>query len=87
VPDAIYRYEVPVDDEWHEVKLSSEVLHVGCRTPDVIEFWAWRRDGLQIPRSFRVVGTGQPLATEPMKHVGTTLVPGGELVWHLMERP
>lgn len=42
MPDAIFRYEVPVD--------------------------------------------GQPLPEYPLKHIGSAVVAGGALLWHLMER-
>lgn len=36
----VLRYEVPVDDQWHRVEFVGDVAHVGCRTPEVVEFWA-----------------------------------------------
>lgn len=82
----IYRYEVPVDDHWHVIPLSGAVLHVGSRTPDVVEFWALQSGGPIIPRMFRVFGTGQPLPDRPLRHCGTAMAAGGALVWHLMEQ-
>ena len=38
--EAIYRYEVPVDDEPHPIELSGDIVHVGCRDPKTVEFWA-----------------------------------------------
>ncbi len=78
----IYRYEVPVDDQWYAHELSGAVLHVVGRRRGVVEFWALHSGGPQVPRSFRVFGTGQPLPGG-VKHVGTVL--DGPLVWHLME--
>lgn len=78
----IYRYEVPVDDVWHAIKLSGPVVHVDARKPDVVEFWALDTNAPRELRGFRVFGTGQPLPGN-VKHVGTALV--GPLVWHLME--
>jgi hypothetical protein len=87
VANAIFRYEVPVDDEWHALQLSGPVLHVDVRLrPNVVEVWALstNRQGPELTQHFRVFGTGQPLP-DGVRHVGTALVPGG-LVWHLMER-
>ncbi len=81
----IFRYEVPVDDEWHPISLFGDVVHVGCRRSDVVEFWAEhdvRRD--PITRRFRVFGTGQDVEPDSL-HVGTVIVHGGALVWHLRE--
>lgn len=36
----VLRYEVPVDDQWHEIEVQGDVAHVGCRQADVVEFWA-----------------------------------------------
>lgn len=88
----IYRYEVPVDDQWHEIPLSGPVLHVAARTPYVyvartpyvVEFWALHSGGPMVPRRFRVFGTGQPI-DEQATHRGTARSSYGRMVWHLME--
>jgi hypothetical protein len=83
---AIHRYEVPVDDEWHTLDLTGEVLHVASRRRDVVEVWAIHDDqGDRLPRHFRIFGTGHPLPDGRLRHVGTAFADGGELVWHLME--
>jgi hypothetical protein len=82
----IYRYEIPVDDAWHEHQLSGAVLHVASRSRDTVELWALSSGGPAIARTFCVFGTGEPLPSGRVKHVGTALAPGGRLVWHLMER-
>lgn len=86
MPLAIYRYEVPVDDQWHTLSLSGDVLHIAARRPDTVELWAFSGGGSTVNRAFRVFGTGQPLpGGEPVAYRGTALAPHG-LVWHLMER-
>jgi hypothetical protein len=81
----IFRYEVPVDDRWHEFELSGDVLAVGCRTPTLVEFWARHSDDTPpVTRRFGVVGTGHPLP-DNARHRGTVVAPGGHLVWHLLE--
>lgn len=82
-PPMIYRFEVPVDDQWHEIEACSTPLHVACRTLETVEFWAWRRDDLPI-RRFRVCGTAQPIP-DGTQYRGTALAPGNNLVWHLLE--
>lgn len=81
----ILRYEVPVDDRWHTILEHGVVLHVECRRPDVVEFWAWERPGLTLPTEYRVYGTGHTVDS-PGSHVGTAVAPGGLLVWHLLRR-
>lgn len=79
----IYRFEVPVDDQWHQIAACGTPLRVGCRDPRVVEFWAWHRPDLP-PRSLCVFGTGQPIPGHAT-YRGTTVAPGGALVWHLLE--
>ncbi|MGI5286622.1 DUF7352 domain-containing protein [Nonomuraea polychroma] len=79
----IYRYEVPVDGQWHEIHACSTPLHIASRERGIVEFWAWHRPDLPA-RHFRVYGTGQPVL-DGEKYRGTAVAPGG-LVWHLMER-
>jgi hypothetical protein len=83
--NAIYRYEVPVDDEWHEFDLTGDVLHVAARQVDTVEFWSLNEpDQLAETCRFRVVGTGH-LVDPNWVHRGTAIAPGGMLVWHLMQ--
>jgi hypothetical protein len=84
VAAAIYRYEVPVDDRWHPLQLSGDIVHVGCRNMHTVEVWALHTDGPQETRSFRVYGTGHTLPPD-LRHIGTAIAPGGQLVWHLLE--
>ncbi|WP_047891755.1 hypothetical protein [Micromonospora sp. RV43] len=84
----IFRYEVPVDDQWHTRPLSGAIVQVGAQRADVVEFWAFHFSGApQLARRFRVFGTGQPMPDEAGTHVGAVVVaaPFGRLVWHLME--
>ena len=83
--EAIFRYEVPVDDKPHTLELSGAVLHVDCRDASTVEVWALETGGPPVERVFRVVGTGHPLPEGWTRHVGTAIAPGGHLVWHLLE--
>ena len=83
----IYRYEVPVDGEWHTWTLQGEPLMVGCRKPEVVEFWAdYVDDVAPVLADFMVVGTGDPWPDEANEYVGTAIAPGGDLVWHLIRK-
>lgn len=81
----IYRYEVPVDDQWHVIPDCSPALHVACREPDTVEFWANPVPPSTHVRAFRVYGTGHDIDPNAM-YVGTALAPGDVLVWHLMAK-
>lgn len=81
---AVRRYEVPVDDRDHRINLGGPVLAVGCREPEVVEFWAMYDDAVTWWRTFRVFGTGHELPPLAV-YLGTTPAPGGRLIWHLFE--
>lgn len=81
----IFRYEVPVDDQWHVIPGCSGVLHVGCRELETVEFWANPVPESMYSRAFRVYGTGHAIEPGAM-YVGTAVAPGGSLVWHLMSK-
>jgi hypothetical protein len=87
--ECIYRYEVPVDDQWHELKLWGNPQAVNCRDPRVVEFWcrhpvANALVDFDIARSFIVIGTGHRVPVDA-RYWGTAIAPGGQLVWHLLE--
>jgi hypothetical protein len=83
VTTRILRYEVPVDDQWHLIRVSrASQLTVGCRNERVVEFWA-RESGATQVLAFRVYGTGQPTPVGA-HYEGTAVAPGGRLVWHLL---
>lgn len=79
---AIYRYQVPIDDRWHEFCLSGAILHVASRGPDAVDVWAYNSGGPEIARMLRVFGTGHPLP-EGLRYVGTAIAE--PFVWHVME--
>lgn len=80
----IWRFTVPVDDEWHTLTPVGELLAVAGRdaTHDVVEFWACG-DGV-VDREFRVIGTGQPMPA--CSRYWGTIVATPFVVWHLIER-
>lgn len=81
----IFRYEVPVDFRWHIIRCGPP-LHVACRQPGTVEFWAADSDVPVEERHFTVFGTGRPMP-DGLVYVGTAMEPGGRLVWHLMSDP
>lgn len=98
----VLRWNVPVDDQWHEIG-AGKVLHVNDRLPqfahergpreDVVEVWTEEACPDDFPasevegrRSVRVFGTAQPLPDDAVVHLGSALSPLGRLVWHVYTR-
>lgn len=92
--DSIFRYTLPVDDQWHEFQIGS-VHHVECVSATEVEFWAESPDTnppqfiTQRKTRLRVVGTGQDIPAEVWAHVGTCIFRDPRsslrLVWHVIE--
>lgn len=96
----ILRWEIPVDDDDHQVSAEGPVLRVAQHRDfaNRVEFWTldvsdeefWnapigtRAPAPVEPRVFRVFGTGPPI---PDGYVwrGTTGRTANGLVWHLLE--
>lgn len=78
----VFRYEVPVDDKWHKISLTSAPVHVAGDV-NMVEFWAESLDNiLATDKYFIVVGTGHPVP-QGGRYVGTCpRLPNG-IVWHL----
>jgi hypothetical protein len=89
----IWRFALPlIDAPTLHLPAGARVLSVGpARGPEM-----YSNDGLDVwalvdptatrePRSFRVVGTGNPMPTDAGKFVGTVPSHGGSLIWHVFE--
>lgn len=85
----VFKTSIPIDDKWHPMgtrKGVPDILHVGSQgDPQSVQLWFRHED---VPRDelkrfeVRVFGTGQDVPNVA-NHVGTTLVAGGLLVWHV----
>ena len=83
--DSVYRYEVPIDDQWHKIS-STKPLHVGCRKDDAVKFWA-RALGGYYYLEYRVYGTGHLIEDSNAIYIGTTYAAATTaIVWHLLSR-
>lgn len=83
---AVYKYEIPVDDQWRDIPtpLPARIVHVACTTTGygVVYVWAEVTPGSAdtATRKMRVFGTGQPIPDGAV-YVGTA--PAGPFVWHV----
>lgn len=80
----VFRYEVPVDDAWHQIELSGPIVKVACRNGvrDVVHVWALAGTGATFLARLRVFGTGHQVPDEAV-YRGTAIAE--PLVWHLFE--
>lgn len=91
----IMRWEIPVDDQDHEVAAWGEVVgaEVAMNSPWLMSFWtveteqdamAWIERNESSGRRFRVFGTGQSIPGKWEHRASAPRTRG--LVFHLMER-
>lgn len=85
----VHRHEIPVDDQPHTVKLTSNPRAATAKHVEashIVEFWAEHHgDQWASPRTFQVYGTGHPIPDNAHWHGTTQRIDG--LVWHLFELP
>jgi len=83
---AVFKYEIPVDDQWHEIAmpLPAKVLHVACQDGARGTVMVWAEvtpSGAEVSsRAMRVYGTGHPVPSGAV-YVGTALA--SPFVWHV----
>lgn len=83
----VFKYPIPMDDEFQlRLPRNAELLHLDSQN-DAPVLWALVEPGAATEiRQFRLAGTGHPIDTQqPLRHVGTVLLRGGSLVFHLFE--
>lgn len=85
----IIRHVISVDDRVHIIPVpvgSNAILHIASRRMNEVDIWVMDDPSKKIREAhFRVVGTGHEIDDNEY-WVGTCVVPGGALVWHLVER-
>jgi hypothetical protein len=89
----IYKYELLPPDEGNvtsvQMHSGAMALHVDA-VGDQLFVWALVPDSLGAfmrERRFIVVGTGHDLDYQGQRYLGTALMHGGALVWHVFEMP
>jgi hypothetical protein len=83
----VFKYVLPDDDEFHlPLPAGAELLHLDCQNNEVA-LWALVDPAAPTEaRRFRLAGTGHPIETaRQLTHIGTVLLMGGKLVFHLFE--
>ncbi len=84
----MWKYEVPIDGEWHELSMPcvADVRHVDQQQSRSVCFWAEVNPTAQrVPRFFCVFGTGHDVPVNA-QYCGTVQSRSAPLVWHVFER-
>lgn len=78
------KWDIPLDDEWHEIPKLTAGWHVAHQTEGFVTLWTETDLGTADDTSrARVFGTGQPFANT-CTYLGSAMDPRG-FVWHLIE--
>jgi hypothetical protein len=92
---SVYKYPIPITDNVTiDLPVGAEILSVGVQKgvnvhgyPEAVCLWALVTPASPVERRrFRVVGTGHPISSnENLKFIGTVMLEGGALVFHVFE--
>jgi hypothetical protein len=87
----VWKYHLPIQDEPTDLTIpkGAEVLFVDDQgLGSVVSLWMLvdPERGV-VPRRFTVRCTGQPIHDDSEQYVGSCLMYGGSLVWHVFETP
>lgn len=84
----VLKFHVPVDDHPHVIG-RGPVVHAQSQFGRIDEVQVWTleegEDDTAEGRLVQAFGTGQHLPGSVGAHIGTVVVHGGHLVWHLFE--
>ncbi len=84
----IWKYDLSIlDEQTILISVGAEILSVACQR-EIPVLWAKvYPDGPQIYRKVQMRGTGHPLNGREGTFVGTAIMAGGALVWHVFVSP
>lgn len=83
----VFKYLIPFDDQPHDIKECSAIVHVGMQEPGGVTVWAehfedWRYGYADNVIRLQVFGTGHEVPPYA-EHVGSTQ--DGPFVWHVYD--
>lgn len=81
------KWTIPVDDKAHIVG-GGPVLHVASQfgSSDEVHIWTEEVAEFDSKRLAQIVATGQVIPDDYI-HLGSVIVQGGHLVWHVVQVP
>lgn len=87
-PREIWKYALPVEGHVElRMPVGAEVLTVQSDELGILMWALVEVDAQQETRSFRVLGTGNPITGPVGRYIGTTRTNHGRFVWHVFEEP
>ena len=82
----VHKYAIDIDDEVAvDMPSGAQILHVGDQYGRLCIWALVDPEAREVPRRFRIAGTGHRIADPVGPHVGSVLFSGGALVLHLFE--
>lgn len=83
----IYKYQIEITSKQKvRLPINAEILTAQMQG-DTLCLWALVEEGNSTEdRIIEVFGTGHPMSDDARRHIGTTQMHGGALVWHVFER-
>ena len=84
----IHRYSVPILNTPTTHAFIGKIVHVACKTEDVVDFWVEtdpEHNVSSTKRVFEIYPTGVEIPNDA-QYIGTALSPSRSYVWNLYER-
>lgn len=83
----VYKYKLPTNGYVEiEMPRMAELLYVAEQNGDLCLWALVDPDAWTVMRRFRIAGTGHAMAPSECEHyIGTVLMSGGLVVWHVFE--
>lgn len=84
----VWKYTLEwIDYEEIEMPMGAAVLHVGVQDGKLCLWCLVSPDAELVKRRFRIAGNDQISLRPPFVHLGTVVIGGGSLVFHIFEVP
>jgi len=89
--NVIYKFQLKIEDSQNLIlPIGAKILSVGTTNQDSTAIFIWATvDSNPIgyeARKIRIIGTGQVYDTANLYFIGTVIVAGGRLVYHVFEK-
>lgn len=80
----IWKYPLQLtDDQTVSMPLGAQILHVAEQHEEVCLWALVNPEVMRADHAIRIIGSGQAISDDPGKFVGTFMMHGGSLVFHV----